>query len=1766
MRSKGLSLLVLIAADVLPVGGDRLLGDGLSPAFGLDALDPDRCAAWRDDQPGWERANKPTLLHVLGIENAADHRLQRWAGPGGYAREGQPAFYFRIVYRKPQPIGTLLCPSRDVRYLRPGAAMPEDPAHEDWIRTPPWPGQSGMPSTVFPPGLKTTAVLLAESLPGNRWPPTLDYVRFFETRLLNVCPIGFANASEEYTPPAAAGGPRTPPMKAESLITGGWPPWQNAGVDKEGFVRRADIDASNPVWITLSWREPQEVVGLRPFGECGGFQISAFAGPDNVPPNAGTRREWKKLPYEASPDGVLQFRRVRTRGIRLTITRGMDREPKIARLHGLHAYRDLGDQPLPPFPKKSESRPPVRIPYDMPHEGLFALVIDDARGRRVRNLLAMVKREPGPQEEGWDGKDMDGQYVPPGTYRWKAITSKPLELHYQFTVYPNITRNTPWITSLTGPGGWLADHTPPTSVCTWGDRVWLGALVAESGVSFIECDLRGQKIAGWHSFDAWTGPRHLATDGRTVFIAHPKENLDPIWGYDPKTREVRPVLQQATTETRRTGLVGMAARDGKLYLSIRGKSAWLDKPFGAPNVDIENCVPRYAPARKPRKAYEIVPKPQEDFLRLFRLMGVPPGMGSIGLNLLETPEVVGRTAHIVLAFHQPQSIGSAVFPVPKLPEGMKFYLSVLKPDGPYPPNPSDKSQWIVLEASGRPGWDCIPFPRGTQTRALRITWERSGDDPLAEVEEDFGDSRAKEGEISLGEMGIHEGEKPTSKGWKMELEGMSFLRRRYENVHDRAAIKVSSGTILEDGTWDAQRKKPLSTADPAVYAMEWPEEVSVRGVAIKEIDGARTLLDVYTGPPDAAIDPAAADGWTLVGEYIQSRRDHHSGFESFNAYARYMDGTVDFGKQYRTRALRLRVVEQWSDYGDRQDMGLRPDLGGRTLDPARCRIWGVAALSYLGGEDEVDSRQTERIAVYNEAQKKYETEMAIEQPGDIAFGPSGDLFAISGRRVVKVNFSKPEDASVHTAVIEDLAAPQVLTLDQQGRFYVFDAAADRQVIRIYDRAGQFVKTWGTPGGRVAGPWTGGRFTNVTAMAVDREGSLWVVEYDYWPKRVSKWSPEGVLLHEFFGPTQYGGAGVLDPYDKTRFYYQPLEFELDWEKGTSRLKNLTWRGNTPAGEIPILYKGRRYMVTRGEFANQGVAVVYLYETDHLKLAAALGRATAFDPLKRPELLAGLGNIALPEYRFTWSDLDGDGAVQAQEVRLQKGIPGPFGLFNAELRIHCGPLLYKIKEVLPHGVPVWEEESLPKTTSLQGFATSYQPTLDGHVFLTGVWNAVVRSDGEVLWKYRTEGVGVQALHHAPPYAPGQVAAEFGNISHPATMDAPREGELGAFEVHHSNPGAWNIWTHDGLLAGHLFRDQRHPGTPFWGMTEHHRGLRLDNHTPGQEHFNGYFCRASDGKYYMVAGHNHASLIEVKGLETFKRLSGEISLTADGLRNARNWEVEQQKQKVFAEAPVYDLYKFKAAPKIDGDSRDWDFIPPAALDPGGLDEQPPAEFKMAYDDARLYLFYSVRNSPLRNSGGDWRALFKTGASVDLQMGLDPAAPRDREAPAEGDIRLLITFVQDKPIAVLYRPVVPGTPPDKAYEVVSPVGRTVIDEVRRIEKAEAARGAGNGYTLEAAIPLDEIGFQPRFGERYRLDWGILTTDDYGNTCTGRLYWSNKATAILADAPSEARLLPHLWGDLRVNEFPKSGPADLQSLSNLGERSSDTTDDIDVEQEFQDE
>lgn len=170
----------------------------------------------------------------------------------------------------------------------------------------------------------------------------------------------------------------------------------------------------------------------------------------------------------------------------------------------------------------------VPIRFELHQASFVTLVVEDAEGRRVRNLISETKLPAGEIVVYWDGYDEGsttetGDYnrhrVPPGEYRIRGLSHNGLHLRYEFTVYGG--GDPPWLT-LDGSGGWLADHSVPCDVlflpqgtgpvCGGIPQILVGSRVGEAGDTLLIMNEQGQKIVGGPRIDGWAGANALARD------------------------------------------------------------------------------------------------------------------------------------------------------------------------------------------------------------------------------------------------------------------------------------------------------------------------------------------------------------------------------------------------------------------------------------------------------------------------------------------------------------------------------------------------------------------------------------------------------------------------------------------------------------------------------------------------------------------------------------------------------------------------------------------------------------------------------------------------------------------------------------------------------------------------------------------------------------------------------------------------------------------------------------------------------------------------------------------------------------------------------------------------------------------------------------------------------------------------------------------------------------------------------------------------------
>ncbi|MDQ3814725.1 MAG: hypothetical protein M3347_12340, partial [Armatimonadota bacterium] len=266
---------------------------------------------------------------------------------------------------------------------------------------------------------------------------------------------------------------------------------------------------------------------------------------------------------------------------------------------------------------------------------------------------------------------------------------------------------------------------------------------------------------------------------------------------------------------------------------------------------------------------------------------------------------------------------------------------------------------------------------------------------------------------------------------------------------------------------------------------------------------------------------------------------------------------------------------------------------------------------------------------------------------------------------------------------------------------------------------------------------------------------------------------------------------------------------------------------------------------------------------------------------------------------------------------------------------------------------------------------------------------------------------------------------------------------------------------------------------------------------------------GAIYLIG--TASSIMRLDGLEGIRRLPEQsLVVTEAMLRDAQEYFVraEAQRQQKAQQGPLIVAIR-AAAPMVDGKLDEWsasDFVP--------VDKRAAAAVAVAGD--RLYAAFKTDDpNLLANKPEALPNLFKTGGALDLMLG-----------NVQGGQRLLVTKVQGKTTAVLYRPRDPNRAGDPV-KFISNIGinkTIVMDRVENV--SEQVTLAGDAGNYEISVPLALLNLQPEAGQSIKGDIGILRGN--GFQTLQRVYWHNKATGLVSDLASEAELTPQLWGTVQ--------------------------------------
>ncbi|HEX3134700.1 MAG TPA: hypothetical protein VHX44_14110, partial [Planctomycetota bacterium] len=782
----------------------------------------------------------------------------------------------------------------------------------------------------------------------------------------------------------------------------------------------------------------------------------------------------------------------------------------------------------------------------------------------------------------------------------------------------------------------------------------------------------------------------------------------------------------------------------------------------------------------------------------------------------------------------------------------------------------------------------------------------------------------------------------------------------------------------------------------------------------------------------------------------------------------------------------------------------------------------------FGGKLYVANRRLNALMVINPEDGMVVEQIPLAAPGSLA-STADALFAVSDGAIVRVDLATKQTTPV---IAKGACDARGLAIDAQGRFLITDGTTN--TLRLFDKSGKALKQLGKPGDAYVGPYDATRMVNPRGVAVAANGWAWIAEDRADPKRVLAWDVErGVVACEKFGTPSYGGSGAgVDPQDHTHWIGLGCQWQVDPNKGTAVPTYVLGKD-----DHPLHYRYIHQFDATWVVAIQGTTGVYLQNKDgSLRHVAEMGqghRLYHYYERKPPQGYIDGFNRAYPDRLgkheekgpgFLWLDRNGDGEMQGEEFEFSLGMKDFGGGYwghdvagDLTLRVPVEvdgkrKLLSLIPSGAKDGLPQYPTivEALKAAVPIDLSGTQMETWPDLHGTFIANSDPVMRAfgaDGKLRWTYPNRWSNVHGSHDAPLPATGVLQGSLFSMGM-APLD--KDGDVFVLVGNHDRYFAMSS---DGLYLDEFFKDVRMGGS-------------RDANYIGGEAFGGNFAKsAKDGKYYLQA--NGYRVYRLDGLDQMTRSQGTLNLTQAQAVAAER--IRAQRQAATALPRIAAIPYLEKAPTIDGKDDDWKGQPTVQWDRSG---QFRVAVSLGHDGTNLYACWRVSDqSPWMNTGKDWTLLFKTGDSVDLQIGTDASANPKRSGPVPGDLRLIIAPSEGQNLAVLYRHRVPGAKDPVTF--TCPWRAEKVDEVKKLTSVKiAVTTERDKYRVEMAVPLADLGLGTDPAPR-RFDVGTLFGDPEGTATSLRSYWANQNTGLVSDVPGEIMLFPNLWGTMTMGGKP---------------------------------
>jgi len=1367
------------------------------------------------------------------------------------------------------------------------------------------------------------------------------------------------------------------------------------------------------------------------------------------------------------------------------------------------------------------------LTYAIPENGHVTIAINDAGGKRIRNLFADIEQKKGTHTAQWDGRDDAGQVAPPGEYRWVGLVRGSLHAVYrgQFS-----HGNPPWLYGKTG--GWLADHYCPSAVVSYQDDVFIGSGVSEWGHGLVRCDLDGKKLWGVRWLNAaWFGVASMASDGERLFAtSFPgwqtkgkyAQPCHGVWEVDPNTGRSWAVVQIPATipADAKTGKPAVTAEPpfdkvgGLRVVGARktGSTRWDGELYVS---DVLGEKPRtfvYSTVRAPKandttgyycggnnqwytmKLLRVLP------VRIWDLTWLPDGrcLAALDRSLAVLDTATGKTTPFIAHGLE------APFAITSDREG-RVYVSdrggQKERDNPYADlrhaglrtSPRSSMQVKIFDSTGR---------------LLCTMGKAGGQGPGQITPQDF----YLPGGLAVdarGRLWVSE-ENPTKRisVWSipadLSKESPTLAREFFgpgsygEGAYmtdPKHPQRITSGThgIVWDvdigrGIFKPVEMSPL-TASPGQFSYQSYPANFPFGTDILESAGDSWLGFVH----DSVTFHGRRYGWysrPTSGYAVIGERKGPGDFRPLAAFGTVVNYIRRCGR-YSDHWIPLPILEAAKRRPDWNKLAgaahLDTEMTDFPHDLTLAETWPREINAFNWTDANGDGRiQAEEVTLSRLTAHHGANLFYVDRQLDALVSVYGNLYRM-----------RPQGFNAIGAPLYDWTKAESCSHGAMGRpTYVGDDGSilllpegnELDPLRFLDPRGRL--RWSYPArlsehrhrelpnpretllqpGAIYGAWNmqgvvpGPGNLGPVFMLHGGHGMNYLLTCD-----------DGLFIGTLFKP-QSAGAPLWDDIPEARPGMLLEKYTLNDECFCGSIA----RAEASAGGFE---RGKYYLLGLGRRAV--VELTGLDTVERLTGARILWGAAAAENARRRQIEAVAQKSATQfkeatTWNVTLAPAFGEGILwQGSSKVIQQR--GRIGLWHSKTGLGVGASLcycYRpgtpLSQVFVNHAPSWD--------AIFGYGDHVDLVIGGDPAADPNRTKTAAGDQRIVFAERNGTLEIVRYRRmpadsAPADARVLVAGRQGAMAWVADkLDLPNQG------VTRSEPIPYNISA------------SFHVTIPWKALgIDYQPGLKIRaNAGAALEQPTG----AGVSRKYWANDLGFASYDFATALETRPALWGTLVLRPAGYVFPPDVSAQET-------TPLGKPLLLSRATRAAASAAYADALTSVSAD---------------VKELKLTWYVTHDDTPFVNRGGDWTLLFKTGDGCDLQI----ASPR------LGKCRYLITMYNDQSVVVRYRYDAKGAKPDAGVWYRSPAGAVFVPVVERLPLTPVVHRGDNWYTVEVALPWTVLGIEPHGGLRIPAELGVLRSDPTGGKTISRDYWHSGLSGMVMDVPTEVRPTER-WGVFKI-------------------------------------